>query len=494
MTPLPVPAVVELGAPLVLPPVVLGASGLAGPHRSAPAPLAVIVPLPVGHPVAPGALPGDVVLPHVEGHVGDWIVSAVVAADLERHGVRVHSGNKAPEADPFATAGARMPNRLGDLTVAGTVGELATVLDQSAGSPRRGAVVLGVVMPAGSSFDGGSPTPDGGLTDLGAHVLPSAVLEGLERWAGAVGAHEVMLAAPRSFCAGVQRAVEIVQRAIERYGAPVYVRRQIVHNVHVVDDLRRRGAVFVEELDEVPEDATVVLAAHGVAPSVRAEAERRQLTVVDATCPLVAKVHREARRFASEGRRIVLVGHAEHEEVAGTVGEAPDHIEVLSSEADVASLPARGDEPIAYLTQTTLAIDETATVVGALRRRFPHIVGPAADDICYATQNRQDAVRAMAEKCQLVLVVGSANSSNTARLVEVARRQGCRAELVEDETELRWEWLHGVTRVGVTAGASAPELLVQRLVDVLAGLGPASISEHRTTEEHVRFSLPPQVR
>jgi 4-hydroxy-3-methylbut-2-enyl diphosphate reductase len=326
------------------------------------------------------------------------------------------------------------------------------------------------------------------------HDLPGVLRGALGRWVRALGSRQVLLAAPRSFCAGVDRAVEIVERALDRAGAPVYVRRQIVHNAHVVHGLQARGAVFVQELDEVPAGATVVLAAHGVAPSVRDEAERRSLTVIDATCPLVAKVHREAKRFSAEGRRIVLVGHEEHEEVEGTVGEVPDRIHVVASADDVDTLEVVTDEPLAYLTQTTLAVDETVTVIDALRRRFPDIVGPAADDICYATQNRQDAVRSMAAGCDLVLVVGSDNSSNSQRLVEVARRQGCRAELVEDETELRLDWLAGVTCIGVTAGASAPEVIVRRLVDVLSCLGSVSVSEHRTAEERVHFALPPQVR
>lgn len=316
-----------------------------------------------------------------------------------------------------------------------------------------------------------------------------------ERWARACIARRVLLSAPRSFCAGVERAVDIVERAIERFGAPVYVRRQIVHNAHVVRALAERGAVFVEELDEVPDGATVVLAAHGVSPAVRHEAAGRQgLRVIDATCPLVAKVHNEARRYASRGYEIVLVGHESHEEVVGTVGEAPDRIHVVASAGDVEALDLGTDGRLAYLTQTTLATDETAQVVDALRRRFPRIEGPSADDICYATQNRQDAVRAIAAECDLVLVVGSANSSNTARLVEVARREGCRAELVEDAGQLRLTWLDGARTVGLTAGASAPEVLVEDVIEALGRLGPVEIDERRTTTETVRFTLPVQVR
>jgi 4-hydroxy-3-methylbut-2-enyl diphosphate reductase len=311
----------------------------------------------------------------------------------------------------------------------------------------------------------------------------------------------VLLAAPRSFCAGVERAIEIVERALGRYGAPVYVRRQIVHNAHVVADLEAKGAVFVEELEEVPAGATVVLAAHGVSPAVRAEAtDRGDLSVIDATCPLVAKVHHEARRFVANGYDIALIGHADHEEVVGTVGEAPDRIHLVATPEDVAALAvpaiAGGNRPrpMAYLTQTTLATDETAEVVAALEGRFPEIAGPSAADICYATQNRQEAVRAMVGDCDLVLVVGSANSSNTARLVEVARREGGRAELVEDAGQIRPSWLDGVDTVGLTAGASAPEVLVQEVIEALGQIRPVTVEERRTTEETVRFALPMQVR
>lgn len=316
----------------------------------------------------------------------------------------------------------------------------------------------------------------------------------LEHWARASRSHDVLLASPRSFCAGVERAIEIVERALERFGRPVYVRRQIVHNVHVVNDLEAKGAIFVAELEEVPDGATVVLAAHGVSPAVRAAAaERHDLTVIDATCPLVAKVHHEARRYLAQDYHIVLVGHAEHEEVVGTLGEAPDRIQLVQRLEEVADLVVADEDRVAYLTQTTLSIDETAEVIGALRQRFPQLVGPTSHDICYATQNRQDAVRSMAHLCDLMLVVGSTNSSNTARLVEVARRAGCRAELIEDASEIHLSWLD-VPRVGVTAGASAPEALVTEVIDTLMTLGPTTITEHRTTEETVQFSLPRQVR
>ena len=334
----------------------------------------------------------------------------------------------------------------------------------------------------------------GGVRALGSL---SAVRRPLERWARACGEHEVVLASPRSFCAGVDRAIEIVERALELHGAPVFVRRQIVHNLHVVRGLESKGAVFVEELDEVPPGSVVVLAAHGVAPVIRAQAsERSDLKVIDATCPLVAKVHTEARRYANQGYDLILIGHPDHEEVIGTLGEAPDRFHVVEGAEDVArlQLTAGSDRPVVYLTQTTLATDETAEIVAALRRRFPEITGPPADDICYATQNRQDAVRLIAHRCDLMLVVGSANSSNTARLVEVAQREGCRAELIEDASQLELGWLAGVRSIGLTAGASAPDILVQEVLDTLSSLGPVRLSEERTREETVRFSLPTQVR
>jgi 4-hydroxy-3-methylbut-2-en-1-yl diphosphate reductase len=321
------------------------------------------------------------------------------------------------------------------------------------------------------------------------------VREPLERWARACGPHELLVAAPRSFCAGVERAIEIVERAIARYGAPVYVRRQIVHNAHVVRDLEAKGAVFVEELDDVPDEAVVVFAAHGVAPIVRADAARRpDLTVVDATCPLVAKVHAEARRYAARDYTLVLIGHAEHEEVVGTVGEAPDRIHVVADADDVHALDVDEAANVAILTQTTLATDETAVVVDALRARFRSVTSPSADDICYATQNRQDAVRAIARRCDLMLVVGSQNSSNTARLVELARREGTRAELLEDVHGLELAWLDGARTIGLTAGASVPDALVQEVVATFGHLGPLELSEERVADEDVRFALPGSVR
>ncbi len=304
----------------------------------------------------------------------------------------------------------------------------------------------------------------------------------------------VLLAAPRSFCAGVERAIEVVERMLHGADRPVYVRKQIVHNRHVVADLETRGAVFVEELDEVPDGATVVFSAHGVAPQVRDDAAARGLRVVDATCPLVTKVHAEARRFAGRGDTVVLVGHAGHEEVDGTLGEAPDRMVLVESAADVAALRVEDPDRVSYLTQTTLAADEVAEVVDALRDRFPALRGPGSDDICYATTNRQEAVAAVARDADLLLVVGSANSSNSVRLVELARRLGTPAHRIDDASELRPEWLTGARVIGLSAGASAPPHLVEEVIAALRALGPLTVRERRVAAEHQQFSLPSTAR
>ncbi|MCW2954514.1 MAG: ispH [Conexibacter sp.] len=315
-----------------------------------------------------------------------------------------------------------------------------------------------------------------------------------EGWASALGEREVVLAAPRASCAGVVRAVQMVEQAVEEHGAPVYVRKQIVHNARVVADLQERGAIFVEELDEVPDGATVVFSAHGVSPAVRSDAAARKLEVVDATCPLVAKVHGEAKRFASAGFDIVVIGHEEHEEVEGTVGEAPASMQVIASSDEIDQLEIADPERVAYLTQTTLAVDETAGLVDALRERYPALRGPSSDDICFATQNRQDAVRALATDCDVILVVGSENSSNSRRLVEVAERAGCVARLVEDASDIPPDLLIGARRVGLTAGASAPESLVQEVISALDGLGGVNVSEREVTQEDIHFKLPGKPR
>jgi 4-hydroxy-3-methylbut-2-enyl diphosphate reductase len=303
--------------------------------------------------------------------------------------------------------------------------------------------------------------------------------------------HTLLLAAPRSFCAGVERAIEIVERALEQRGHPVYVRKQIVHNAHVVADLERRGAVFVDELADVPPGATVVFSAHGVSPAVRAEAARRTLDVIDATCPLVTKVHTEARRFAAHGDTVLLIGHAGHEEVEGTLGEAPEHTILVENVTQARSVTVPDPERVSYLTQTTLAVDETAEIVAVLRERFPSLRGPASDDICYATTNRQHALSTVATEADLVLVIGSPNSSNSVRLVELARRAGTPAYLIDDAGDIRPEWLAGVRTVGLTAGASAPPRLVD---EVLAALAPGTVVERETATESIRFTLPAAVR
>jgi 4-hydroxy-3-methylbut-2-enyl diphosphate reductase len=293
---------------------------------------------------------------------------------------------------------------------------------------------------------------------------------------------KLLLAAPRGYCAGVDRAVQTVERALEAYGPPVYVRKEIVHNKHVVAQLRERGAIFVDELDEgVPEGAITVFSAHGVSPAVHADAERRRLRTVDATCPLVTKVHREAMRFAGEGYTIVLIGHAGHEEVEGTMGEAPEHIVLVETPEDVDRLEVEDPERVAYISQTTLSVDETAAVIARLRERFPAIVGPRTDDICYATTNRQAAVKQLASECDLVLVIGSRNSSNSNRLVD-------------DQAQVREEWIEGARVVGITSGASAPEELVQRLVGWFRERGTKEVEELEVLREDVRFMLPKTIR
>jgi 4-hydroxy-3-methylbut-2-enyl diphosphate reductase len=305
---------------------------------------------------------------------------------------------------------------------------------------------------------------------------------------------KILLAAPRGYCAGVDRAVQTVERALEIYGAPVYVRKEIVHNKHVVETLRERGAIFVESETEVPEGANAVFSAHGVSPEVHANAITRGLNTIDATCPLVTKVHREAIKFAEEGYTIVLIGHAGHEEVEGTMGEAPDRMVLVEDVADVDRLQIEDETKIAYISQTTLSVDETHAVIVKLRERFPHIVGPRKDDICYATTNRQAAVKQLAADCDLVLVVGSRNSSNSKRLVEVARECGAASQLIDNVSQVEESWLVDMPTVGITSGASAPEVLVQQLVDFFRERGTTDISELHVVEENVRFMLPQKIR
>ncbi len=304
---------------------------------------------------------------------------------------------------------------------------------------------------------------------------------------------KIILLTPRGFCAGVVRAIDVVKIALDLYGAPIYVRKEIVHNRHVVEDLRRSGAIFVEELEEVPSGARVIFSAHGVSPAVRAQARERSLKVIDATCPLVTKVHLEAVQFSKKGYTIVLIGHKDHDEVIGTLGEAPESTVLVSTEEDVDRLQVANPDRVAYITQTTLSLEETKDIVARLKQRFPNIEGPKAQDICYATENRQLAVKAVVPLCQVLLVVGSQNSSNSRRLVEVCEKMGVPAYLIDDLSEVKPEWLNGIETVAVTAGASAPENLVEELIESLKGRGFDQLEEMEIKEEDVRFNLPAEL-
>ncbi len=456
-----------------------------------------------------GPPPGAVAVAGVAGALVDGLpAGAIVVADrvLDDRGVEVPS---TLASAPLVAAGLR--RRGLDVTV-GPIASTASLVKGSSERARLAATgAIAVDMETAALV--GMPWPQPvtvvrAISDTSAgELLSPAIIRGgwralralraaapvLDDWAAAIGRKTVLLAGPRSFCAGVERAIETVERVLAGHGSPVYVRRQIVHNRHVVADLERRGAIFVHELDEVPDGAIVVFSAHGVTPMVRAEADRRGLDVVDATCPLVAKVHREVHRFQSRGYQVVLIGHAGHDETEGTLGEG-EGVTLVEDHADIAALAVADPDRLAYVTQTTLSPDDVAGLVGGLTDRFPAIVGPHAADVCYATQNRQDAVRAIAGSCDLVLVIGSANSSNTARLAEVGTRAGCRAELLEDETELDLTWLRGASTIGVTAGASAPPALVDRVVGALATLGPIEVEERPVRHEHVNFPLPAEVR
>ncbi len=444
-----------------------------------------------GGALAPDLEPGDVVVANElltrDGtRVAECPGAGLIAGMLRRRGLKAHVGPVVSVRGPVVGRDREALLRTGAL-VADM--ESAWLAPAAAGRP---FLVLRVVL----------DTPEHELwrpaaTALGlvraARALRSAGSV-LEEWAQVIRPRTLELAAPRASCAGVERAIEVVERALDRYGPPVYMRKQIVHNRHVVSELERRGAVCVDDLDEVPDGATVVFSAHGVSPTVRENARRKQLNVIDATCPLVSKVHAEARRFADGGYTIVLIGHEGHEEIDGTAGEVEDNVRVIAHEDEVEQLDVEDPGRVAYLTQTTLAVDETRGVVSRLRVRFPDAVGPRSDDICYATQNRQDAVMALAANCDLVLVVGSRNSSNSNRLVEVAERHGCAAHLLDDESQIDPGWLAGVRRLGVTAGASSPERIVQRIVNALSVLGPFETGERAVATETVRFTLPREVR
>jgi 4-hydroxy-3-methylbut-2-en-1-yl diphosphate reductase len=433
-------------------------------------------------------------------HVGDLVVASEVrdgtravrcpsapllAGELRRAGLATRTG-------PIVTVDHLLrEGEHAQLAATGAIAvdmESAPLLAGAAGSP---AVVLRAI----------SDTPDhplvsphivaGGLAALRSLRAAAPVLA---QWAAAVGPRRVLLASPRSFCAGVERAIEIVELALEQHGAPVYVRKQIVHNATVVADLERAGAIFVDELSEVPDGAMVVFSAHGVSPEVRQEASQRGLDAVDATCPLVAKVHAEARRFAADGYLVALIGHAGHEEVDGTLGEAPDAMALVETTADVAGLRPADPGKVAYLMQTTLAADEASGIVDAITSRFPAATGPGSDDICYATTNRQRAVRAIAARSDLVLVAGSVNSSNSQRLVETAQRAGTTAYLVDGPQDIQLAWLAGAATVGIAAGASAPPAIVGEIVAALGGLGEVQTEDVVVATESIQFGLPKELR
>ncbi|MGA3154052.1 MAG: 4-hydroxy-3-methylbut-2-enyl diphosphate reductase [Streptosporangiaceae bacterium] len=409
----------------------------------------------------------------------------LLAGELRRAGLRAHAGRIATVSTLLGRAERERAAAAGALAVDM---ESAHLLPGAAGRP---AAVLRAVSDSPSQPLLGPRGMAGGIAALRSLRLAGPVLAS---WAAACAPRQVLLAGPRSFCAGVERAIEIVERALDQASAPVYVRKQIVHNTRVVTGLEERGAVFVDELGEVPDGALVVFSAHGVSPAVRAEAAQRKLTSVDATCPLVAKVHAEARRFAAEGYLVVLIGHEGHEEVEGTLGEAPGAMVLVQDAADVARLRPADPAKVAYLMQTTLAADEANAIVAALLDRFPAARGPGSDDICYATTNRQLAVRAIAAESDLVLVAGSANSSNSRRLVETAERAGTPAYLVDDTGDIELGWLAGKSTIGITAGASAPPAMVGQIVAALSGLGRIQVSERVITTESIRFGLPKEVR
>lgn len=409
----------------------------------------------------------------------------LLAGELRRAGLRVRAGEIATVAHPV---------RDGQHAALAASGAIAVDMESApllAGAAGRPAVVLRAISDTPAHPLVSPRTVTGGLAALRSLRQAAPVLE---RWAAAARTRRVLLASPRSFCAGVERAIEIVELALAQHGAPVYVRKQIVHNATVVADLERRGAIFVDELTEVPDGANVVFSAHGVAPEVRREAARRGLDAIDATCPLVAKVHAEARRYAADGYLVALIGHAGHEEVEGTLGEAPGSMALVERPEDVAGLAPADPAKVAYLMQTTLAADEASAVVGAITERFPAATGPGTGDICYATTNRQAAVRAIATEADVVIVAGSANSSNSRRLVETAERAGAAAYLVDRAEDIQLGWLAGAATVGITAGASAPPAIVDEIVAALGGLGAVTCEDVVVATESVQFGLPKELR
>jgi len=434
---------------------------------------------------------------------GDLVVATELRTDPARSGAE----RTIPAAPLVAGALARagLPVRLGPIA------STAKIVHGAARAAFAAAGVLAVDMESAQLATAAGEQPVlvvRAVVDTPAHPLlrPGTASRGLRalrnlraaapvlrQWQQALGPREVVLASPRSFCAGVARAIEIVERALDRYPGPIYVRRQIVHNAHVVRQLEQRGARFVQELSEVPPNSRVILAAHGVAPEVHQQAAERNLQVIDATCPLVTKVHNEVRRYAARGDTVFLIGHADHEEVVGSRGQAPDQVLVVGDAAEAARVQPADPDRVAYAMQTTLAVDEAEQIAEVLRGRFPSLTAPTRDDICYATTNRQRAIRAVAAETDLVLVVGSANSSNSVRLVEVAERAGTPAYLVEDVGAVDLRWLAGVSRIGISAGASAPPHLVDDLVRALAGLGPVDVRTRDVVDESMQFSLPREV-
>jgi 4-hydroxy-3-methylbut-2-enyl diphosphate reductase len=411
--------------------------------------------------------------------------AAPLVGRLRDLGLRVHSG-------PVVC----QPHIAGEAERAAlrASGALAVDMESAAivrawGKATPTAVVRVVVDTAHTPLLHPATVPNG----LSALLTLRRLVPALREWSALPGPRRVVLAEPRSFCAGVERAIDIVERALRRYPHPVYVRRQIVHNAHVIRDLERRGAVFVDELDQVPDGTTVVFSAHGVPASVRSEAARRGMQVVDATCPLVAKVHAEARRFNARGYSVVLIGHRGHDETEGTMGQLNSGVELVERPEDAESISPADPDRVAYLTQTTLSPDDVREVSTVLRRRFPNIATPRSDDVCYATHNRQQAVRAIATESDVVIVLGSENSSNSQRLVEVANRCGVPAYLADDATAIRPAWLRDARVVGLTAGASAPPYLVDEVIATLAELGPVETDLRTITEENVRFALPKEV-
>jgi 4-hydroxy-3-methylbut-2-enyl diphosphate reductase len=434
--------------------------------------------------------PGDIVVGTTVSRLGSAAsVSSpsapLLAGELRRAGLRATAGKivtvdrllRRGQREQLAAEGALAADMESALLLEGAAGRPAVVLRVLSDTPRRPLLSPWAV--------------PGGLAALRSLRLAGPALA---RWAAACADRQVLLAGPRSFCAGVERAIEIVERVLDRHGPPVYVRKQIVHNKVVVTDLEGRGAIFVDELDEVPDGAVVVFSAHGVSPEVRENASARGLEAIDATCPLVSKVHAEARRFAAEGYQVAFIGHAGHEEVEGTLGEAPQAMTLVETVDDVARLAPQDPGKIAYLMQTTLSADEASGITDALLERFPAARGPGSDDICYATTNRQLAVRAIAAESDVVLVAGSANSSNSRRLVETAERAGTPSYLIDGAEDIQLDWLAGASVVGLTAGASAPPAVVGQIIDALSGLGTVEVSERVVATESIRFGLPKELK